>query len=211
MSKIALVLLVAVVVMLGCTTPAPQPNLPVPQPTSPPSSTGYIVIATSLDDGTWLGDVSYKITGPRDVSGTSTPGDFKEMPAGDYTLTYESGGPNGAKLDSVTPSPSQTLTAGGTIMFTLHFLGQAPNTIEVFALLDDKPWSGSVNYTINGPVSFTESFVPKTLANVPPGTYTLTYTSGGPPGAALTGIGPGDTEILRSGMNTSYTLNFETK
>src|SRR4030042_4678636 len=65
MPKIALVLLVVLVVMLGCTASAPQPTSPAPISTPSPGSTGFIGIATSMDNETWLGDVSYTITGPR--------------------------------------------------------------------------------------------------------------------------------------------------
>jgi hypothetical protein len=41
--------------------------------------------------------------------------------AGNWTCAYVSGGPAGAFLAGITPSATQTLSAGGTITFTLNF------------------------------------------------------------------------------------------
>jgi len=177
-------------------------------PTPPPGATGTINVATAMDGVPWFGSISYTLSGPTTVSGTSTPQAFAGLPVGSYTLTYNYGGPSGAAFGSITPSSTQTLTEGSNILFNLHLRGQAASGIEVFALLDGAPWSGMVNYTINGPGIATGFAVPKTFANISPGTYTLVYTSGGPPGATLSAISPSATEILGPGKTTSFTLIF---
>ena len=185
-------------------TPGGSPTPPTP----PPGATGTINVATAMDGMPWFGSISYTLSGPVTVSGTTTPQAFANLPVGSYTLTYNYGGPSGSAFSSVTPSSTQTLTDGSNILFSLHMSGQSASGIQVFALLDGAPWSGMVNYTINGPGIGTGFAVPKTFADVSPGTYTLVYSSGGPPGATLTAISPGATEILGPGRTTSFTLIF---
>ncbi|MBM3142160.1 MAG: hypothetical protein FJ005_03785 [Chloroflexi bacterium] len=51
----------------------------------------------------------------------------------------------------ITPSPTQTLSAGGAITFILNFSKQAAGTITVRAVIAGSEWSGAVNYTMVGP------------------------------------------------------------
>jgi uncharacterized repeat protein (TIGR01451 family) len=86
---------------------------------------GTIVVNATLASGAgsapWTGSVSFTLTGPQTITGTSASQTFASVPVGTYTLTYTSGGPPGATLNSVTPSVTQTLTAGNTLTFTLNF------------------------------------------------------------------------------------------
>jgi len=187
-------------------TPGAQPA-PPPPPT-PPSSKSSIQIIVTLDGSPWSGGANYRVTGPQNFSGASVPQVFGDLPAGEYALTYKTGGPAGATLASITPSPSQTLQSDGTISFTLNFHSQSTSTITINATLNGKPWSGQVNYTINGPFVDADSSVPKTLSSLPGGTYTLSYNYGGPDGTTLANIAPSPTQSLSSGGAIVYTLNF---
>jgi uncharacterized repeat protein (TIGR01451 family) len=86
---------------------------------------GTIVVNATLagagGSSPWTGAVSYTLTGPQTISGTSAPQTFASVSVGSYTLTYVSGGPSGATLNSVTSSATQTVTGGGTTTFTLNF------------------------------------------------------------------------------------------
>ena len=86
---------------------------------------GTIVVNATLagpaGSAPWTGTVSYTLTGPQTMTGSSASQTFASVPVGAYTLTYMSGGPSGATLNSVTPSVTQTLTAGSTLTFTLNF------------------------------------------------------------------------------------------
>ena len=120
-----------------------------PGPTPPPTA-GTIVVNGILEGSPWSGQLNYVITGPEAQSGSSAPQTFSNLGEGTYSLTYSSGGPGGATLVSITPSPTQTLSADGTITFTLNFEVQPSSSIAVSATLDGSPWSGTVRYSIKG-------------------------------------------------------------
>jgi hypothetical protein len=175
---------------------------------APPSNRGTIRVSATVDGSPWSGSVNYSINGPFSDTDNSLPWSFSDVPAGNYILTYNYGGPSGAMLTSVTPSPSQALQAGGTVHFTLNFHRQSSSTIMVNATLDGAPWSGSINYSFSGPFNDADTVVPRTFSNVPPGAYTLLYSYGGPTPATLGGITPTAMQILPSGGSIVYTFNF---
>jgi len=181
-----------------------------PGPTPPPTA-GTIVVNSTLEGSPWSGRVNYVITGPEAQSGSSAPQTFSNLAEGTYSLTYSSGGPGGATLVSITPSPTQTLSTDGTITFTLNFDMQPTSSIVVSATLDGSPWSGRVNYNIRGPYADSHSSVPYTFTDLPDGTYTLHYTSRGPDGATLASITPSPTQNLPDGGTVYFTMNFHTE
>lgn len=89
---------------------------------------GIIRVRATLDGAPWFGAANYTLSGPT----TFTSGnqfvsvDFLAKPSGTYTLTYNSGGPTGASLSSITPSATQILSAGLSIMFLLNFFSTLP-------------------------------------------------------------------------------------
>ena len=181
-----------------------------PGPTPPPTA-GTIVVNGILEGSPWSGQLNYVITGPEAQSGSSAPQTFSNLGEGTYSLTYSSGGPGGATLVSITPSPTQTLSADGTITFTLNFEVQPSSSIAVSATLDGSPWSGSVRYSIKGPYADSHSSVPYTFTDLPEGTYTLQYTSRGPDGATLTSITPSPTQNLPDGGTINFIMNFQSQ
>jgi len=86
---------------------------------TPVGSTGTIIVQATLNGTSWSGNVSYQLTGPSSFSGSSVPSTFTSKPTGSWTLQYLSGGPGGTP--SISPASTQTLSAGGTITFTLNF------------------------------------------------------------------------------------------
>jgi len=172
------------------------------------ATAGAIVVNALVDGSPWSGTVNYTITGQRTYSGSSVSQTFSESPAGTYTFTYNSGGPAGATLVSITPSPMQSLASGGNITFTLNFHRELASTIAVNATVDGLPWSGPANYTITGPRTDSSSSVPQSFGNQPAGTYTMTYNYGGPSGAMLVSITPFPTQALPTGGTIAFTLNF---
>lgn len=169
---------------------------------------GAIMVNANVDGSPWSGTVNYTITGPKAVSNSSAPTSFSDLPNGTYTLTYNSGGPPGATLVSISPSPTQTLASGGTISFAFNFNKQLAGTIMVNAVVDGMPWSGQVNYTLTGPEADSNYSVPYSFSNLPAGTYSLTYNYGGPPGATLFSITPSPTQTLSTSGTITFTLNF---
>jgi len=177
-----------------------------------PTGPGTISVQATLDGSPWSGVVSYTMHGPDEqASYSSVPESFSNMPAGIYTLTYTSGGLEGATLSSISPTPTQTLSPGGTITFTLNFHSQPAGTVMVEATLDGTPWSGHVRYTIEGSVTDSSYSVPDSFGSLPLGTYTVSYTSGGPSGATLASITPSPTQTLSSGGAITFTLNFHSQ
>ena len=171
-------------------------------------SAGSIAVYATLDGAPWNGPVVFTINGPAANSGSAVPGNYVNLPKGAYTVTYSHGGPAGASLASITSSPTQNLAAGGSLIYTLNFHRSSTSSITVSALLDGAPWSGAVNYSLHGPYNDSENSVPSNLPGTPPGTYTLSYTGGGPAGATLTSITPAPTQNLSGGGMINFTLNF---
>jgi len=167
-----------------------------------------ITVNAMLDGVPWRGNINFSISGPYTDYGSAVPMSFDKLSAGTYTLTYNSGGPTGAKLASITPSPSQSATAGGSISFTIDFHKEATGTIIVNAVLDGMAWEGKVSYSINGPVQDFNAFVPGNFNDIPAGKYSLVYNAGGPPGATLVSIYPSPMQQLTAGGTLNYTLYF---
>ena len=173
-----------------------------------PASTGTVRVSATLDGAPWSGSVNYSISGPFSDTDNSVPWNFTSVPTGTYTVTYNYGGPAGASLVSITPQPALELDTGSTAHFVLNFQSQSSSGIKVTATLNGSPWSGSVSYSFTGPFKDADVVVPQTFSNLPSGTYTLTYNSGGPSGAVLSSISPSPAQTLSPSSDIVYTLNF---
>ena len=86
-------------------------------------TTGTIVVQATLCGTPWQGAVNYTLTptGGSPVNGSGAPPPHSNMSPASWTCAYVAGGPAGAFLNSIKPSTSQSLVAGGTITFTLDF------------------------------------------------------------------------------------------
>jgi hypothetical protein len=173
-----------------------------------PSNIGTVRVSATLNGAPWSGSVNYSLSGPFSDTDNSVPWDFKSVPIGAYTVTYNYGGPTGASLTSINPQPTLELDPAGTAHFVFNFQSQTSSSIRVAATLNGSPWSGNVAYSITGAFRDADVVVPKTFGNLPSGTYTLTYNSGGPSGAILSSISPSPTQTLSPNSNIVYTLNF---
>ncbi len=87
------------------------------------TTTGTIDVKATLCGAPWQGAVSYTLTptGGSATNGTAVPTTHSSMLPGTWACAYVSGGPAGAFLNSIKPSASQSLAAGGTITFTFDF------------------------------------------------------------------------------------------
>ncbi len=112
--------------------------------------------------------------------------------AGNYTVTC-----------TVSDGKGGTASKG----ITISILSSTTGTINVLSALDGSAWSGTVNYTISGPVNLNGTSVPVTFS-APAGTYTLTYLSGGPSGSTFTGINNSSTQTLSAGGSITFVVNF---
>lgn len=176
--------------------------------------TGKVEIYATLNGQPWSGTVDYRVSGPMDIGDFQVPRVYDQAPVGKYTVSYKSGGPDNAYLANISPSPTQTLNRGKTIVYTLNFVEQASTgTIYINAVLDGKPWetavgSGPISYSISGPSNNSASSIPGVFSDMPAGSYTLNFNSGGPTGATLTGISPAPTQALKANGSITYTLHF---
>lgn len=95
---------------------------------SPPGSSGTstITVSASLDNvPSWSGTVGCQLTGPTGLSIGAVPVPTFNAPPGAYSLSCSSGGPPFASLSSITPNPTQILSANGTMTFTLNYVSTA--------------------------------------------------------------------------------------
>jgi hypothetical protein len=158
---------------IGTMTIAGQTFTVTQDGTPPPPSTGTIQVNATLNGATWSGSVSYQLTGPQTIDGTTVPATFSNRPTGSYTLNYQSGGPSGATLTSITPSATQTLSAGGTITFNLNF----STTPSQNPILEVTPSSLNFGNVTVGQCSTNQSF---TVRNAGGGTLTGTAATSAP-------------------------------
>jgi hypothetical protein len=148
--------------------PSPSQNLIRVKP-----ALGTIQVDATLNGATWSGSVSYRLTGPQTIDGTTVPATFSNRPTGSYTLNYQSGGPSGATLTSITPSATQTLSAGGTITFILNFSSTPPQN----PILEVTPNSLNFGDVTVGQCSANQSF---TVRNSGGGTLNGTASTSAP-------------------------------
>jgi hypothetical protein len=92
----------------------------LPSCTGEGETTGTIEVKATLDGAPWTGAVDYTLTPASGslVNGSSVDDSFTED-AGTWTCAYVSGGPG--EFVDITTAATQTLAAGGTILFTLNF------------------------------------------------------------------------------------------
>ena len=115
---------------------------------------GEIEVKATLCDAPWEGSVNYTLTGPgataAPITGTNVTALFDNVECGNWTCEYVSGGPDGVFLESITPSPTQEVTNGEVITFTLNFeLGQDASIEFITWTIDGVPieqWEGDWNY-----------------------------------------------------------------
>jgi len=103
---------------------------------------GEIEVKATLCDVSWNGSVQYTLTGPGaeavPITGTNVTTLFDEVECGNWTCEYVSGGPPGAYLVDITTDPTQEVTSGAVITFTLNFE------------LDQDAWIDFLYWTVDG-------------------------------------------------------------
>jgi len=94
---------------------------------------GTIEVEATIDGSPWPGALDYTLTpaSGSPISGTDVPGSHS-ADAGDWTCSYDGGGPDGATLVGIATSETQSLAEGGTITFTLNFEIPEPDASVTF-------------------------------------------------------------------------------
>jgi len=104
---------------------------------------GEIEVKATLCDAPWEGAVQYKLTGPGAtaptiINGNSVNATHSDVDCGNWTCEYVSGGPPDAYFVDITPDPTQEVTNGEVITFTLNFE------------LDQDAWIDFLYWTVDG-------------------------------------------------------------
>ncbi len=79
---------------------------------------GTLQVRATVDGSPYSGFVSYSVSGPTSFVGTSAD-IYRNLPEGNYTVLYLSGGPANTNYHNITPGPSQYVSAGSPISWTL--------------------------------------------------------------------------------------------
>ncbi|HVT56773.1 MAG TPA: FG-GAP-like repeat-containing protein [Thermoanaerobaculia bacterium] len=127
-------------------------------------------------------------------------------PASGWTVGSWTGTQNDGSTASTnsTVMPASAWTAGVNYVRS----GPANGTLAVQATLDGQPWNGAFTYQVTGPIApFSGASVPESFIE-PPGSYTVNYIGGGPPGAQFVGTTPASTQAVSSNSTTTFTVNF---
>lgn len=110
-------------------SPAVQPLTGVGTPA--PVTTGTVNVQVAVNGVSWQGYMPFSLTWP--TGGTMNFGDvpfsYPSQPAGAYTVANSGSSPAGGTLTSIAPAATQTLEAGGAILFTFNFT--APNLYQL--------------------------------------------------------------------------------
>lgn len=94
--------------------------------TPAPVTTGTINVAATLNGQPFTGYMPFSLTGPGGtINFGNVPFSRPDQAAGSYTVGFLGSAPGGGTLDSISPAATQTLTAGGAVLFTFNFT--APN------------------------------------------------------------------------------------
>lgn len=97
-----------------------------------PAALGQVSAKATLNGSPWSGNIDYNIVGPsRVIMGFAVPGSTSNLPGGQYTVSYNSGGPPNSYLANISPSQTQTLTSNASITFTLNFSTNAGGGVPV--------------------------------------------------------------------------------
>jgi hypothetical protein len=154
---------------------------------------GSVTVKAVYNSQPWTGAVDYSVIGPNGVIiGLAVPSTTSNLPAGQYRLSYNRGGP--APLINVTPASTQTLSSGGQVTYTLNFSLPTPIPLAVtcsaspstISTGQSSTFTASVSggtspyqYTWGGSVSGNTASVSKTFgtAGTFQGTVTVTDSS----------------------------------
>ena len=158
--------------VLGYRTP-PQDTKMLTKDATITFSGEYIVIASgTIEVVTNLEGATFSLSGPTKYNGDGEFWTRSEVPAGNYTITYDP-----VEGYDAPPQKTMTLSSDGTIRFTGEYI-PLKGTIEVFTNLKE------ITFLISGPVEYRETDFAAvdsethrlwTKLEAPVGDYTVTY------------------------------------
>lgn len=124
----------------------------VPSCTQTPT-TGTIQVKATIDGTPWTGAVNYTLipASGSNITGNNVTASFS-VAAGNWTCAYVSGGPPAAYFVNITPSATQSVSAGGNITFTLNFVTFAAAPLD--ASIQFVSWTINGTPILPGPVPY---------------------------------------------------------
>lgn len=161
---------------------------------------------------TFTGGFSASISGfdvtnlPSGVTRSNSPGTISSN-GGRVTLSLNvsSTATIGSKLITI------SATGGGKTKTTTALLNidLGQGTIQINAFLNDFPWSGSLTWALTGIKVAGGTSVPRTLSDMPTGSYGLTHVLGWPSNSALVSTSP-LSQTLNASTTATFTFKFVT-
>jgi uncharacterized repeat protein (TIGR01451 family) len=181
---------------------------------------GAAIPATLISDSlpSLLTYIAGSISAPSAISGDLFSGglNYGVLNQGaSITITFRASVAAEANFPMGTTQLTNTAQVTGTGATTMSdtarvlVLRQAPQYCSVYirATFNGQPYAGTVNYTVAGPTPISDTTVPKDFTSLTPGTYTPSYTSGGPSGATFSGVTPTSANCPSNGSVT-FTFQF---
>ena len=163
-----------------------------------PVTTGNIQINATFNGTPWTGGVYYNVTGPESYTGGAAPNTYYNQALGSYTVAYTQAGPFSATFTGITPSATQTLTAGATLTYTLNFTGS-----NTFAVEDTTPTSAVI-----GAGTSTQFAI--TLCILTGATQTVNMAASGLPTSATASFSPNPASVGCSSAGSTATITTST-
>jgi len=171
--------------------------------TAAPPTTGTVSVQATLNGQPFSGDMTFSVTGPGGtIDFGNAPLNWPNQGAGSYSVGFIGSPPGGGTLNSITPSSTQTLTAGNAVVFTFNFT--APN--EFAFSCPTSSLTGTTALMI-APVGGSAN-VPLTASYVRGGTQTISLAVAGLPAGATASFNP--QPLALSGVNATSTATVTT-
>jgi hypothetical protein len=150
--------------------------------------------------------ISFSVGGlPQGVSAFFSPAQVTAGNQSTLTVIGDSGAPASQATLKI-QGGSGPVVRSGEVTLTVQPVTAAVNTR---ATITGQPFSGPMNYNIVGSSgAIIGNSVPAINSGLSPGTYTLTYHSGGPPNSYLAAVLPSESQSLAAGSAITFTLQF---
>jgi hypothetical protein len=171
------------------------------------STFGTVSVIAKYNGNPWSGNMNYYVTCPfRQIIGLAIPSSTQNVPTGQCTLTYNSGGPSTTLPPVVLPATSQTLGANQTLTFELDFRSANTSPIAGFTMTSQgqtKTDGQTLGVSVASGGTATVQFDASARTQDPGGTVsTWNWTIDGVPVVLIRGPQPSFSQALTIGNHT---------
>jgi pseudomonalisin len=182
--------------------PGSPATLPLSGTATPaPTTTGTINVAATLNGQPFSGYMVFSLTGP---GGTiifgNVPFSDPDQGAGSYSVALSGSAPGGGSLASITPAATQTLQAGGAVLFTFNFT----------AVNDFNFTCPTATFTGTTPLMVTtpggSASVPLSIGYIVGGSQTVNLGVAGVPAASTGAFNPQSVVLNLANASSTFTI-----